>query len=240
MPLSDAARALLRGLGRQQPAPEPEPAAPEPEPVQPAPQPAAAGPGGKPKRTDTFRDRAKREEERFRLATDSEYWFTLQFRTPAAAAAFTGRLGLALHGEQLRYVSGPELAAATEHAKAGTSPAARAKQMLTARSTRGADITGQLASKPVPDPLSRAATATGDLETDSAAEFTALMDALTAEPDPNPASIYDTPHRVLVCWPNRDAKDAYLNGSGLEVLGDKYLDGYQAARILGVELPKEG
>jgi ribonuclease HI len=29
-----------------------------------------------------FRDRAKREEERFRLTTDSEYWFVLGFKDP--------------------------------------------------------------------------------------------------------------------------------------------------------------
>jgi hypothetical protein len=38
-------------------------------------------------------------------------------------------------------------------------------------------------------------------------------------------------------WPSRDPKDEFLTASGLEVLGDKYLDGHQAVRILGLELP---
>jgi hypothetical protein len=236
VPLSDAARALLRGIRQPAaPAPEPDPVpepvpAAGPDPIDPEPDPVPKGRGG-------FRERAKREEERFRLATDSEYWIMLCFRHPDTPTTFARAIGL---NPGARRLSGRAFAEATAHVQADTSRAARTKQMLTARSTRGADVTTQLAAKPVADPLGRAAAATGDLEADSAAEFTAMLNALTAAPDPNPPSIYDSPHWLLVCWPDRDAKDAYLNGSGLEVLGDKYLDGYQAARILGVDLPKEG
>lgn len=41
-----------------------------------------------------FRDRAKREEERFRLATDSEYWAMLCFKTRADKEKFLTRAKL--------------------------------------------------------------------------------------------------------------------------------------------------
>jgi hypothetical protein len=212
VPLSDAARRLLAGRPATEAAPEP--AAPEAEP---------AGRTG-------FRDRAKREEERFRLATDSEYWIALCFAKPGQATAFATALGLAPEG---RYVPGPEFEAATRSIRADTSPAARVKQMLAARSTRDQDITARLAAKPYPDPIA-IAVAPGGIQAESAAELTALHKALTSVPDPDVASIYDTPWWLVVYWPHRDAKDACLHATGLDVLGDKYLDGCLAARVLGV------
>jgi hypothetical protein len=219
VPLSDAARRLLAGRNNQ---PDPAP------PAAPAPAPAAepvptSGRGG-------FRDRAKREEERFRLATDSEYWIALCFRKPGDPAAFAAALRMQLQG---RYLPGPAFAEATSATQADTSPAARVKQMLTARGTRDQDVTGRLAAKPATDPLAQAAE-TGGIQAESDAELVALHAALTATPDPDVASIHDSPYWLVVCWSDRDAKDAYLRHSGLDVLGDKYLDGYQAARILGV------
>ncbi|WP_440899749.1 hypothetical protein, partial [Actinosynnema sp.] len=57
-----------------------------------------------------FRARAKREEERYRNATDSEYWFAACFRTAADLAAFLDAVGLA--PAEGRWVHGDELAAA--------------------------------------------------------------------------------------------------------------------------------
>jgi len=231
VPLSDAARALLKGLRQQAaPEPDPEPVVTEPDPLEPDPEPEPVEPKGR----GGFRDRAKREEERFRLATDSEYWVAFCFRTPAAPAAFAAALALPVTG---RYVSGPALASATAATKADKT--ARAAQMLTARSTRGTDVTAQLSAKPAPDPIGHLPGVTADLEADADAEMTALLAALTAPGDPEPVSLYDSPHWLLACWPHRDAKDAWLTASGLEVLGDKYLDGHQAARMLGLN-PKEG
>ena len=51
-----------------------------------------------------------------------------------------------------------------------------------------------------------------------------------------PADILDSPHWFTAYWPRREAKDEFLLNSGLDVLGDKYLDGNQAAQILGVKL----
>jgi hypothetical protein len=87
-----------------------------------------------------FRDRAAREDERFRLATDSEYWLMFCFRKPDDPARFARALGM----EPGRLVSGPALAAAIGDRPPLTA-AQRTKQMLMARSTRGVDTTAQLA-----------------------------------------------------------------------------------------------
>jgi hypothetical protein len=218
VPLSDAARRLLAGLGSQPPGTTP---APEPEP-----DPDADRTG--------YRARAKAEEERFLRAVDPEYWLAFCFRGPGDPAAFAAALGVTM--DDRRYVPGPVLEAATAAVRTDTSPAARVRQMLTARSTRDADITGQLAAKPAPDPLASLRDTQTGIEAASLAEFAVILAALTADPEPDPASIYDSPHWLLAYWADRAGKDAYLARTGLEVLGDKYLDGHQAARILGIKL----
>lgn len=51
-----------------------------------------------------FRDRAKREEERFRLATDSEYWFVLCFKTREDKERFLVKAKLLAIGD--KYLDG--------------------------------------------------------------------------------------------------------------------------------------
>ncbi len=177
-------------------------------------QPAHRGRGG-------FRDRARREAERFRLATDSEYWIALCFRTPDGPAAFAAALGLTPHG---RYLPGPQLEAAVA-ARAGRS-AARRKRIPGAV---------QAASLPAPDPLAAVAS-TSDLAADAGAELAALLAALTASPA-RPASVMDSPHQLIAWWPDRAAKDAWLAAAGLAGLGDKYLDGDTVAAVLGLPYP---
>jgi hypothetical protein len=183
----------------------------------PAPSAARQGPG-----RVGFRERAAREEERFRLATDSEYWVALCFRTPDGATAFASALGLTSHG---RYVPGPQL----EAALVGRTYATEAE-------IRTASVDLQVASRPAPDPFAAAA-CTGDLAADADAELAALLAALNATPDPDPASVLDSQHHLIAWWPARAAKDAWLAATGLGVLGDKYLDGDAAATILGIALP---
>jgi hypothetical protein len=220
VPLSDAARRLLL---RQ---PEPPAASPAPAPVLPAADGHAKG------RTETFADRARREAERYRLATDSEYWLCLCFRQPGDPAAFAAALGLT---PDRRRVKGPDLEAATAKVQADQSHAARRRRMLAARATRGTDITAQLTARPLDDPLAPVPV-TSDIQADSEAELAALLAALTASPDPAPVHVLDSPHWLAAYWPSRAAKDAWLTSTGLDALGDKYLDGNSAASILRVEL----
>jgi hypothetical protein len=162
-----------------------------------------------------FRERARREAARFRMATDSEYWIALCFRTPDGPASFASALGLTSHGG---YLAGPQLEAAV----AGRSPVRR----------NPIPASRELVSRPLPDPLA-AVPCTSDLAADARAELTALHAALTA-PSARPASVVDSPHHLIAYWPHRAAKDAWLAATGLAGLGDKYLDGAAAAAVLGL------
>ncbi len=222
MPLSDAARALLRGkLPGARPAdPAAQPPAPEPaEPVDPQHQ--------------GFRDRAAREDERFRLATDPEFWVAICFRKPGQPAAFAAAFGLTAD-EHNRYVPGPKLAARVGDRTRLTAKQ-RAMQLLRVQAGRATDMTADLSPVKGTDPLTTI-TYTGDLAADSLAELRAIHAALNAPPPTRPADVLDSPYWLAAYWPSREDKEQFLTASGLDVLGDKYLDGHQAARILGIDL----
>lgn len=57
---------------------------------------------------DAFRARAKDEGERFRLATDSEYWAAICFQTREQKEAFLAALGVLVHGD--KYLDGQVVA----------------------------------------------------------------------------------------------------------------------------------
>ncbi|MEU6033985.1 hypothetical protein ABZ801_01105 [Actinomadura sp. NPDC047616] len=224
MPLSDAAKALLaarsaRAKGEPEPTPEPEP---DPEPDLDAEE---------AERRQGFRERARREAERFELATDSEFWLAFCFRKPEHPAAFCEATGVP--ADERRYVDGPALAA-----KLGPRPARsardRAKALLNSRAINDA-AADRMNTASRPDPLA-GLTPTGDLVTDAAAELDALFTALIAPPDPDPPYILDSPHWVVVHFPSRDHKEQFLADTGLDVLGDKYLDGHRAAEILNLQM----
>ena len=155
-----------------------------------------------------FRDRAAREDERFRLATDSEYWLMFCFRKPDDPARFARALGM----EPGRLVSGPALAAAIGDRPPLTA-AQRTKQMLMARSTRGVDTTAQLARKPLPNPV-EGLEPTGDITADSRRDFAAILAAFKAPPDPNP-SMCST--RRTGCAPTGPAETPRTSSSPLAV-----------------------
>ncbi|USX56337.1 hypothetical protein [Lentzea sp. HUAS12] len=56
-----------------------------------------------------FRERTKREDERFRLATDSEFWFALCFKSREDKEAFLKYAGLMHIGD--KYLDGHAAAA---------------------------------------------------------------------------------------------------------------------------------
>ena len=219
MPISDVARQLLNRRNE----PPPEDAHPDPD----APDPGDTG------RSDTFSQRAAREDERFRLATDSEYWVCLCFRDPTEPDRFADALGLTVHDG--RFVKGPDFT--QEATKRRSKPVNRVRQLLAARSTAGEanSAADRLAEARTSDPL-RGMTYTGDIQADSYTEFSTLLEALQAPPDPDPVDVHDSPHWLCIYWVSRGAKDATLADTGLEVLGDKYLDGHQAASILHINL----
>lgn len=57
---------------------------------------------------EAFKARAKAEQDRFTLATDSEYWVGLCFQTREQKLAFLAATGLLQHGD--KYIDGQHLA----------------------------------------------------------------------------------------------------------------------------------
>jgi hypothetical protein len=179
-----------------------------------------------------FRARAAAEAERFRLATDSERWLTFGFRHPDDPERFAAALGLV---PDRRRVSGPALSAAVAHLPA-PSIKDRARRLLASRSLGASnDAEGWLASEQTADPLANVVYA-NDLAADAEAEYAALLQAFLQPPDQPPANVLDSPHWLVAYWPSREAKEKFLTDTGCDVLGDKYLDGHQVARVLQVTL----
>ncbi|KAB2344867.1 hypothetical protein [Actinomadura rudentiformis] len=220
MPLSDAAKALLAARSGRGGPPPPKPE-PEPEDLD----------AEEAERRRGFRERARREAERFELATDSEFWLAFCFREPRNPAEFCAAAGVA--ADDRGYVDGAALTAALGERPARTARD-RARAMLASRSLAD-DATDRMSGIPRPDPLANVVY-TGDLATDAAAELIALHAALNAPPDPSPPYLLDSPHWIVAHFPSRDIKEAFLADTGLDALGDKYLDGHQAAKILQLKM----
>ncbi|MGI5201657.1 hypothetical protein ACQEU6_08755 [Spirillospora sp. CA-108201] len=236
MPISDEVRRrleMLSGRGATAAAPADRTDQAEPDEPQMRPGDEDATPEELEKRRG-FRDRARREDERFRLATDSEFWLALCFRDPQDPARFCRAAGITPDG---RYISGPRLA---EVAGKTTFQSARdrAKALLAARAlpATGESVTDRLTSSPHPDPLA-GLTGQGGFQQECLEELAALRAAFT-NTDPAPTSVLDSPHWIAVVFPSREAKEQFLADTGLDILGDKYLDGHQAASTLKIRLGK--
>lgn len=96
-------------------------------------------------------------------------------------------------------------------------------------------------SKAAPDPL-ESVEYTDNLETDSRAELDALAEGFRkrrARENDRFADATDSEYWFAVCFKNRRDKEAFLAAIKAGRLGDKYLDGYALAKLLGVELPSE-
>jgi hypothetical protein len=109
---------------------------------------------------------------------------------------------------------------------ASVAPSLSKEQMLAA-------LTAQPASNPLDE-----VEYTGDIVEDSAAEVDAVASAFrdrAKREDERFQLATDSEYWVALCFRTRDEKEAFLAAAGLLHLGDKYLDGHAAARVLGVE-----
>lgn len=88
--------------------------------------------------------------------------------------------------------------------------------------------------KPIADPLADTEY-TGDLAKDAAAELTDLETAYRDRAK-NEAKRFknatDSEYWVAFCFRDRASKEKFLRDYGLIELGDKYIDGHQAGRML--------
>ena len=100
----------------------------------------------------------------------------------------------------------------------------------------GPDLASVLAGpqEPVADPLANTEY-TGDLAEDAAAELTDLEAAYRGRAK-NESKRFknatDSEYWVAFCFRDRASKEKFLRDYGLIDLGDKYIDGHRAGRIL--------
>ncbi|MBO9357760.1 hypothetical protein GG851_27540 [Bordetella petrii] len=80
----------------------------------------------------------------------------------------------------------------------------------------------------------------GDGEADDAADLSALEDGFRKRAKDEGrrfALATDSEYWACLCFQSRAQKEAFLAALKLLPLGDKYIDGERAAKILGIELP---
>jgi len=80
----------------------------------------------------------------------------------------------------------------------------------------------------------------GDDEVDDAANLSALKAGFRKRAKDEGrrfALATDTEYWACLCFQTREQKEAFLSALKLLPLGDKYIDGEQAAKILGINLP---
>lgn len=83
---------------------------------------------------------------------------------------------------------------------------------------------------------------TGDFEKDSEKQVTAVQSAFRdryKKEGKRMQDAIDSEYWVCVCFKNREDKEKFLEKSGLIKEGDKYLDGYNVASILGIPVTDE-
>jgi hypothetical protein len=110
---------------------------------------------------------------------------------------------------------------------------------VTSGPTSQEELLAQLNAEPEPDPLADVEY-TGNLEADSAAELDAVQQGFrdrTKREDERFRLVTDSEYWFVLCFKSREDKEAFLKAAGLMAVGDKYLDGYAAARVLGIPMP---
>jgi hypothetical protein len=110
---------------------------------------------------------------------------------------------------------------------------------VTSGPTSQEELLAQLNAEPEPDPLADVEY-TGDLAADSSAELDALAQGFrdrTKREDERFRLATDSEYWFALCFKSREDKEAFLKAAGLMAVGDKYLDGYAVARVLGIDMP---
>lgn len=103
------------------------------------------------------------------------------------------------------------------------------------------DLLAMLNAEPDPDPLENVEY-TGDLAEDSRRELNAVQQGFRDRAKREAERFRlatDSEYWVAVCFKSREDKEKFLRNAGLLAIGDKYMDGYAVARVLGVEMDDE-
>jgi ribonuclease HI len=103
------------------------------------------------------------------------------------------------------------------------------------------DTLAVLNAEPEPDPLA-GVEYTDDLPTDARAELNAVQQGFrdrARREEERFRLATDSEYWFVLCFKTREDKERFLTRAKLLALGDKYLDGYAAARVLGIPLDNE-
>ena len=177
---------------------------------------AAAKARGKAASDSAYRDRAKADVKRYKLAVDSGYWACFCFSTQSARDRFADAVGADgefAFGDQLESVS-----TKPESPRRGFAP----------KSVR--------MDRTAPDPMDYLSESDGTVNGDALAMADALMDAFRECSGRESRCIYNSPYHVTVIFPSRDKKDAFAAEYGISRYGYDYFDGDKAAQALGIDI----
>jgi hypothetical protein len=100
------------------------------------------------------------------------------------------------------------------------------------------DLLAQLNAEPEPDPLAHV-NYTGNVEEDAKQELTALQQGFRDRAKREAERFRlatDSEFWIAVCFKSREDKERFLRNAHLLSVGDKYLDGYAVARVLGIPM----
>lgn len=111
---------------------------------------------------------------------------------------------------------------------------------LAGKPAKGRKSAGFMAPKSdVEDPL-KDVPVTGNVEVDASAELDALAEGFRARRDQEAKrfkNATDSEYWFAVCFKTREDKEAFIKAIGNpNTLGDKYIDGHQLAKALGVDI----
>lgn len=162
----------------------------------------------------SYRDRAKADMKRYRLAVDSGYWACFCFSTREACGRFAEAVGAV--GE---FAFGDALEAAS----------AKPERVL-----RGFAPKSQRMDATAPDPYDFVRESDGTVNDDALALADALMDAFTECDGRSSKCVYNSPHHVTVIFPDREKRDSFAAEYGISTYGYDYFDGDKAALALGI------
>lgn len=171
--------------------------------------------------TQAYRERNKKEAERFKEATDIEFWFALCFQTENDFHHFFPNI------KNQDRVTGPGLRELWSEYQ----PDKKLKQI------GGKPKYRPLSQKPlVDDPHDSIEYPEDmDLERDCMLEFKALLEAMESYEPVHPVKdITDSDVYLIVVFDSCDSKEQFLEDFNLLALGDKYLDGHKVAKKLSI------
>ncbi|QWS68281.1 hypothetical protein SEA_VANLEE_165 [Gordonia phage VanLee] len=185
---------------------------------------------------------AKSWEQKFLHMSDAEYWLTFCFYRDSDIRRFVELAGLGGLGVE----RGAKILAADGFLDAlgvDIDQEEAAHKKVVRYKVDKDEIKRNLTYKPLPDPFADVRWPE-DLEEATKLEIEVLADLLRGGIPKDwlakHGRVDDYPHWFAVIFADRPTKEKFLRLTGIGELGaDKYLDGYAAAAVLGLDLPME-